>query len=399
MEIQPINIMAMTSELLGRTSIIKLPEGATYSIQDTLNVILHAATSVTNSLESASIDLRLKNPDKDVPSADSIHDYINSNSIEYIMSSFRQINTEIIELAHYRGTAHDVAIDFHDVSYYGEKNTCGIRGIKPKNGTSWGYSFCSLDIIGETKLTLDAIDINGLTKNYSVLIESLLQRIRSMDILVKTLYMDREFFNLSTISTLYMLNIQYIIAATANKKINRMLNDHKKKFGPTSTILEYQFKKGGPKFYIVAILNPNYDPKAKKEKGNNEYFLFATNIETNSTSEFIKRIPEEYRKRWNIETGYRVKNAFKIRTCSKSPVVRLLFFLFQCLLYNVLNLLKSNLKATVYELKSAIGNGILMFLREGYKSLCVLPIAVFLKRMQEYNENRIQTLRARLTQI
>ncbi len=396
MNIQPLDIMAMTSELLSKTNIIKLPEGTKYNFQDILNVILHAATSVTNSLESASIDLRLKNPDKRIPSGDSIHDYINSNSIDYIMSTFRNINTEIIKLAHLRGTVHDIAIDFHDIPYYGEKNTCGVRGIKPKNGTCWGYSFCSLDIIGETKLTLDAIDINGLTKNYAVLIESLLQRIKSMGILVKTLYMDREFFNLSTISTLHKLNTQYIIAATANKKINGMLNDHKKKFGSGSTILKYQFKRGGPKFNIVAILNLNYDPKAKKDKGNNEYFLFATNLEVKSTSEFIKIILEEYKKRWNIETGYKIKNVFKIRTCSKSPVVRILFFLIRCLLYNILNLLKIGLKTTVYELKSAISTGILTYIRKGYKSLCLVPIAALLSKLREYNESRIQTLRARL---
>ncbi len=292
MNIQTIDVMAMTSELLSKTTIIKLPEGARYSFQDTLNVILHAATSVTNSLESASIDLSLKNPDMNIISSDSIHDYINSNSIDYVTAAFRQINTQIIELANLKGTVHDVAIDFHDIPYYGEKNTSGIRGIKPKSGTCWGYSFCSLDIIGEPKLTLDVIDINGLTKNYAVLIESMLQRIKSMGIRVKTLYMDREFFNTSTISTLHKLNILYIIAATANKKINRILNDHERKFGKASTVIEYQFDKGGPKFNIVAILNPNYDPKARKNKGNNEYFLFATNLQVNSTSEFIKIIQD-----------------------------------------------------------------------------------------------------------
>jgi hypothetical protein len=393
------NILALTSELFSKTSIIKLPFGTTYSFQDTLNVILHAATSTANSIESASANLKRKNPDMKILSADSIHDYINSNSIDYIMSSFRQINSEIIEMARLKGTTQDVAIDFHDVPYYGEKNTSGVRGIKPKNGTSWGYSFCSLDIIGETKLTLDVIDIGGLTKNYAILVESLLQRISSMDVFVKTLFMDAEFFNFSAISTLHRLNIQYVIAAASNKKINRMLSEHKKKFGTVSTVLDYQFEKGGPIFSIVAILNPKYDPKAKKEKGNNEYFLFATNLAVNSTSEFIKKIPQEYKKRWNIETGYKIKNIFKIRTCSKSPVVRTLFFLIQCLLYNVLNLLKSVIDIDAYKLKSAISDAVVTFIKEGYKSLCVIPIKMFMKLLRNYNEDRIQTLRNRLRQF
>ncbi len=87
-EIQTASVLAITSELLNKTSIIKLPEGAEYKLQDTLNVILHAATSTTNSVESASIDLQTKNPDKNVQSGDSVHDYINSNKPDYILSSF-----------------------------------------------------------------------------------------------------------------------------------------------------------------------------------------------------------------------------------------------------------------------------------------------------------------------
>ena len=397
--IQTASLLALTSELFNKTNIINLPEGAKYSLQDTLNVIFHAATSTTNSIESASIDLQIKNPDKRVQSGDSIHDYINSNNINYILSSFRKINSEIVELSDLKGTFQDAAIDFHDIPYYGDINTIGIRGIKPKNGTSWGYSFCSLDIIGETKLTLDVIDIAGLTKNYSVLIESLLQRINMMGVFVNTLFMDREFFNFPAISTLHKLNVQYVIAAKSNKRINKMLMEHKKKFGCTSTILEYQFEKGGPKFNIVAILNKKYDPNTKKEKGNNEYFLFATNLVIKSTSEFVKKIPEEYRKRWNIETGYRVKNSFKIRTCSKSPVARILFFLVQCLLYNVMNLLKSVLEIDAYKLKSAISSAIVTCIKEGYKPLCEIPIKMFMMILRKYNIERNQTLRTRLQEI
>jgi len=395
-EIQITNLLALTSELFGKSKIINLPEKAEYNFQDTLNVLLRAATSNTNSIESASNDLRIKTPNKNVPSADSIHDYINSNSIDYIMSSFRQINTEIIQHANIKGTYQDVAIDFHDIPYYGNKNTPGIRGIKPKNGTSWGYSFCSLDIIGDIKLTLDVIDINGLTKNYSILMESMIQRLKAMEINLRTLFMDREFFNNPTISTLQKLNKNYVIAAKSNKKINAILLEHKKKFGQTSTFFEYQFEKGGQKFIIAAVLNPKYDPNSKKDKGNNEYHLFATNLPINNASDFIKKIPEEYRKRWNIETGYRVKNAFKIRTCSKSPIARSLFFLIQCLLYNIESLLKLVIEIDAYKLKSAISDAIVVIIKEGYKLLCNITVENFMKSLWEFMENRTKDLRDRL---
>jgi len=396
-EIQTTNLLALTSELFGKSKIINLPEKAEYSFQDTLNVLLRAATSTSNSIESASIDLRMKTPYKNVPSADSIHSYINSNSINYMISSFRQINTEIIKHTNLKGTYQDAAIDFHDIPYYGDKNTSGIRGIKPKNGTSWGYSFCSLDIIGDIKLTLDVIDINGLAKNYSILMESMIQRLKAMEINLRTLFMDREFFNNPTISTLQRLNKYFVIAAKSNKKINAILLEHKKKFGQTTTFFEYQFEKGGKKFIIVAVLNPKYDPDSKKDKGNNEYHLFATNLPVNNASDFVKKIPEEYRKRWNIETGYRVKNAFKIRTCSKSPIARSLFFLIQCLLYNIESLLKLVIEIDAYKLKSTISDAIEIVIKEGYKLLGNVTVQNFMNNLWEFMENRTKELRDRLS--
>lgn len=395
-KIQNTDFLALTSELCGKARIINLPENATYGFQDTLNVLLHAATSTTNSIESASTDLKIKTPTKNVPSADSVYNYINSNSVNYIISSFRQINAETIQLANLKGTIHDAAIDFHDIPFYGDKDTEGIRGIKPKNGTSWGYSFCSFDIIGDIKLTLDVIDINGLAKNYAVLVESILQRIKKMEINIRTLFMDREFFNFETISTLYSSNQKYIIAAKSNKKINEMLLEHKKKFGQTSTVFDYQFEKGGPSFYIVAIFNPKYDPNAKKDTGNREYHLFATDISVNIASDIMKKIPEEYRKRWNIETGYKLKNAFKIRTCTKSPVARTLFFLIQCTLYNIENLLKQVIEIDAYKLKSAISDAIVKVIKEGYKALYFVTLRYFMESLREFNENRIKDLRGRL---
>lgn len=389
MTINTASLLAVSSELFSKSNIITLPESANYERQDILNVLLHASTSSTNSLESASNDLKRKNPDLRIPSADTIFNYIKDNKIEDILTSFRNMNLEIFKMMKLENKIHDIAIDCHDIPYYGDENTPGIRGIKLKNGSSWGKSFCTLDIIGNSQLTLDVIDINGLNKNYSLFIESLFKRLEIIGVKTGTAYLDKEFFNIAVISKLDELKINFVIAAKSNPVINKELKNHQKEWGNTSTIFKYQFKKGGPSFNVVAI----YDDIKKK------YLLFATNKKAESIEKFEKTIPEEYRKRWNIETGYRVKNDFKIRSCTKSPVARVLFFIIQCIMYNVLNMLKSVLEITAYELKSSINEDINKAVRYGLKSLNLIPVNVLLDCLRWFNEERNRVLRTRLTII
>jgi hypothetical protein len=389
MSINTASLLAVSSELFSKSNIITLPESANYERQDILNVLLHASTSSTNSLESASNDLKRKNPDLRIPSADTIFNYIKDNKIEDILSSFRNMNLEIFKMMKLENKIHDIAIDCHDIPYYGDENTPGIRGIKLKNGSSWGKSFCTLDIIGNSQLTLDVIDINGLNKNYSLFIESLFKRLEIISVKTGTAYLDKEFFNIAVISKLDELKINFVIAAKSNPVINKELKNHQKEWGNTSTIFKYQFKKGGPSFNVVTI----YDDIKKK------YLLFATNKKAESIEKFEKTIPEEYRKRWNIETGYRVKNDFKIRSCTKSPVARVLFFIIQCIMYNVLNMLKSVLEITAYELKSSINEDINKAVRYGLKSLNLIPVNVLLDCLRWFNEERNRVLRTRLTII
>ena len=94
----------------GIGSIITLPAEANYSYQEILNVLLHAATSSTNSLESAS-DLRPKIPNIRIPSVDTIFNYIKLNSIDNILSSFR-MNNNIFKMMDLKDKVHDIAIDF-----------------------------------------------------------------------------------------------------------------------------------------------------------------------------------------------------------------------------------------------------------------------------------------------
>ena len=147
---------------------------------------------------------------------------------------------------------------------------------------------------------------------------------------------------------------------------------------------------------MIAIPNPDYDPFKIKTKGNREFFLFATSINFGSVEKFIKRVPEEYRKRWNIETGYRVKNEFKIRTCSRSYVVRTLFFVIQCIFHNFLNVLKRVLCITACMLKSVISEDISDYLANDRVFYHNIPLRVFYSEMVRYIVDRDLKLVKRL---
>lgn len=233
----------MLSELLCSSGgIIKLPAGAKFTLEDVLAVIIYAATSTANSPEAAVSELKRKMPDATIPSADTVFNYINENDIEDILSFFRTVNAEILALTGIPEEPVDAAVDFHDKGYCGDKNDRGVRGIKPKNGTSWGHSFFTIDMLWKLKLTLDIVNITGLNKDYAVLLEGVVNRVRGIGIKIGTVFLDREFFNLVSVLALSSMGADFIMAAKSNKRIKRMLEEHKRENGLIPAILKYQFR-------------------------------------------------------------------------------------------------------------------------------------------------------------
>ena len=389
-----VDIFSMLLDLLCTNGgIIQVPAGAKYTLEDAMSVIAYAATTTANSVEAAVSELKRKMPDVAIPSADTVFNYLYSGtSIEYLLSFFRGINSGILALMGIPDTPVDVAVDFHDRGYYGDKNDAGVRGIKAKNGTSWGHSFFTIDMLWDPKLTLDIVNITALSKDYAILIEGVITRVQKMGLKIGTVFLDREFFNLAAINALFNADVDFIMAARSNKRIKEMLEGHVRENGRKPAIFKYCFRdKSSKEFYLVAIPNPDH----AKDKNNPDFFLFATSIDFGTVEEFVKRVPEEYRRRWNIETGYRVKNEFKIKTCSKKGIARVLFFVVQCIMYNFLNVQKSVLSTTAHELKSLIAEDIQKYLCVG-KPANTLSLKAFYTEMTGYNAYRVLELRCQL---
>ena len=389
----PLFFPILTELLTGNGGIITLPAGASYQLEDVIAVISYAATSTANSIEAAVTELKRKQPEAIIPSADTVFKYLATNEVEDVLRGFRQINSVLLAVTGMPKEPVDFAVDFHDCPYYGDKNDPCVRGIKPKNGTSWGHSFFTLDLVGDPKLTLDIVSVDGLNKDYAALFEAVITRLKDRGLEIGTLFLDREFFNLASIRTLAGLQVNFIMAAPSNKRIKRLWEEHRRENGIKPAIFTYRFKApDSPAFFLIAIPNPDH-PTTGAEK-ESEFLLFATNVDFGSLESFVSRVPEEYKRRWNIETGYRVKNVFKIRTCAKKAIHRVLFFVIQCLLHNYLNVLKRTLEISAQKLKALVAEEI-----EQLERRIVVRVPCFrgfYAALRTYNERRQRELRARL---
>jgi hypothetical protein len=86
----------------------------------------------------------------------------------------------------------------------------------------------------------------------------------------------------------------------------------------------------------------------KNREGEPYDMVFATNLKPSYSLVF------EYKKRWNIETGFRVMEEGKIKSKSNNPLVRFFYFLLRCLLTLVWVL--NNIMRTPMRYKSYLRN-------------------------------------------
>jgi len=71
--------------------------------------------------------------------------------------------------------------------------------------------------------------------------------------------------------------------------------------------------------------------KQHKYKDKKYDWIFATNLNLKSAKKYVMR----YKKRWGIETIFRVTDDIRIYTTSTNPLIRYFLFMFTCFVYNV----------------------------------------------------------------
>jgi hypothetical protein len=139
---------------------------------------------------------------------------------------------------------------------------------------------------------------------------------------------DRGFSSWGVISKLQRLHIPYLIfwrkQGTWQKKIFTKLKDGEWRRVNRKGI--YNRNKTKQIVYSPVILI-----KQLEYEGKTFDWLFATNLDLEKATSYVKR----YKKRWGIETIYRVTDDIRIFTTSTKRVIRYFLFVFTCLVYNI----------------------------------------------------------------
>ena len=147
-------------------------------------------------------------------------------------------------------------------------------------------------------------------------VDFLINEIETNGFKIKGLYLDKEFFTVKVINYLTHRKTPFIIPCVKRGPSGgiRKLFKGKKSY---STEYTMHSKENEATFQVNVVVKYS---KGKYNRNGLKYFAYAVH----NMNLPIKNTFKEYRKRFGIESSYRLMNQARIRTSTKKPVLRLL---------------------------------------------------------------------------
>ena len=235
-----------------------------------------------------------------------------------------------------------VAIDSNLKEYYGEtksndedededpdKVPMTVRS-RSKNGTNDFIGHIAMQGIGpKSKVFLGArhlepgSDIPGL-------VGSLLGELDRLDIKAMMALLDRGHFSVRNMQAVDTAGLWFIMPAVKNSRIKKIIAEHAGDKGPVVVEYTLRSKDGEFPFRLIICKRAGYKGSDPVEG----HMVFATNMTRYTCLKYFDMIPDDYKARWEIETGFRCIEEVQGKTRSRSLVVRLALFYFSLLFYN-----------------------------------------------------------------
>ena len=309
--------------------------GYKFSTEDIWNMVV-AASAQGQAIESAA------NQSEDAPDPSTVRLYLRTHllSVTTLVEMEETCNEALA--AHLppriRGARHKVAIDLTFIPYHGQAalSQNEIRRGKAKSGTTNFHCYATAYVIKKNKRVTLAFTYVQANDTLIDVLERLLVRLRMLNVCLKRLYLDKQFYCVPVIrhfQTRYH-NQEVIIPAVIRGKEGgtRALLRGCTSYRATYTMRSAQY---GETTFDVGVVR-KYS-KGRYGRHGAKWFAYVLLGQIQSP---LHQIYEEYRLRYGIESTYRLMNKARARTSSRSPGLRLLFVGIALILVNIWVFLK-----------------------------------------------------------
>lgn len=228
----------------------------------------------------------------------------------------------IVEQTRLLTTPSCLAIDIHDWLFYGDEDTEMVANTNPDQGTDLAYKFVTACVVSEGLRFTVAVKPIGEDDELATAVEEVLKQAREW-VELRLVFLDSGFYQVDVVQTLKEANARFVMRAPRFPSLA--------KDDPIVQV-EAGYEMGGSRPpYETATVTRFTVPHIEMPDEKQTYFI--TNLEVVEGT--AKGLAASYRRRWGIETSYRVIGDFLAKSRSTEYPVRLFYFMFAVTLYNL----------------------------------------------------------------
>ncbi len=302
-----------------------------------LNVLAYASVHQT-SIDTACLELGT------APSANRVREVLN-DTLPARPILQRQLNTVLrtqVPRHLFKGKrSYCIAIDITLIPYHGqvEPDDPEVVRAKAKAGTNQFHGYATVSIVHDRRCYVLALRFVQPHESMSTIVRDLLDRVARLNIAMRRVYLDKEFYAVNVFRTLDRRHLAYIVPVPM--KVARK-GKHQKERKPTAL---QALCRGRRSYTTTYTLHPTHGPhctvalvlvKRHRRPGQKKvvrWFLYAVaGLPARITPHGVFEL---YRQRYGIETSYRQLHQVRARTSSRRATLRLLFVGLALILINL----------------------------------------------------------------
>lgn len=250
--------------------------------------------------------------------ADTIHKAIKEVDICSLCKGYELIVRKCLSFLRFGRVK--VAFDTTEDPYWGKQGGFNSRAsVDEKSAESW--QFINLAIVEPYFVPLMSLPYRQ-TDNLDTLVIDLLRYLRTLPIRADLVLFDRGFYHAHLIDYMEAQKIPYLVFVPKTDAVKRYVQQSTATLNSFRHEMSYTFEKSTWKPTTAIVICKGV---GKDKLGNPFDWCFATNQKPSLS------LVEEYKKRWNIETGFRIHDEAKIKTKSSNMMVRFFYHLLSML--------------------------------------------------------------------